>query len=375
MLDPRWLRKLFALGAVLAVLAAATFYLRSIVRNHRVFTDIPRKMAENVARSGTGFTYSQSEGGRTLFTIHAASFQQYKEPGRAEGGKAELHDVSITVYGRENNRADQIHGSDFIYDPESGDVTARGEVHIDLEADPTVNAAPNHDPAAESQNVIHVKTSGLTFNRKSGIAETGEAIEFRIPGASGSAVGAHYNSHESVLNLKSAVKVVTTQKQKATITAQSANIRKDPRQIVLQTGRVEQKDRTMSADKVVIGLREDSTVERVSGVGNVHAFRPGDKGFEIRAPQADLYLVGANQPRSAEISGGVQFERRGDSPAQGKAGKVLLSFDPKGQITKGRAEASVDVTQGTGPKAEQLKATAVDLFVKNGKTLDKAVTS
>jgi lipopolysaccharide export system protein LptA len=375
MLDPRQLRKLFALGAVLAILAAAGFYLRGIVRNHRVIKEVPRKIAENIARSGTGFTYSQSEGGRTLFTIHAASFQQYKEPGRTEGGKAELHDVSITVYGRENNRADQIHGADFLYDPESGDVTAKGEVHIDLEADVTVNAAPNQDPATESQNVIHVMTSGLTFNRKSGIAQTAERIEFRIPGASGSAIGAQYNSHESVLNLKSAVRLVTTEKQKATITAQSANIRKDPRQIVLQAGKLEQQDRTMSADKVVIALREDSTVERVSGIGSVRAVRPGDKGFEISAPQADLYLVGTNQPRSAEISGGVQFERRGDSPAQGKAGKVLLSFDPKGQISKGRAEQGVDVTQGTGPKSEQLKAAALDLFVKNGRTLDKAVTS
>jgi lipopolysaccharide export system protein LptA len=131
----------------------------------------------------------------------------------------------------------------------------------------------------------------------------------------------------------------------------------------------------MSAEKEVIALREDSTVERVSGVGNVHAVRPGSKGFEISAPQADLLLAGANQPQSAEISGGVNFERRGESPAQGRAGKVLLSFDRKGQITKCRAEDSVDVIQGSGPKAEQLKAAAVDLFVKEGKTLERAVTS
>jgi lipopolysaccharide export system protein LptA len=374
-LDPRSLRKLFALGAVLAVLVAAAFYLQSIVRNRRIITRVPAKIAENIARSGTGFTYSQSDGKRTLFTIHAASFQQYKEPGRAEGGKAELHDVSIIVYGREDNRSDQIYSSDFLYDPDSGDVTAKGEVHIDLEADATVNATPNHEPAAETRSTIHVKTSGLTFNRKSGIAETKEPIEFRIPGAGGSAIGAHYDSHASVLNLKSAVRIVTTEKQKATITAQSANIRKDPRQIVLQAGKVEQEDRTMSADKVVIALRDDSTVERVTGTGNVHALRPGPKGFEINAPQADLYLVGANQPSSATISGGVSFQRQGDSPAHGKVGKVLLSFDSKGQIAKARAEDSVDVTQGAGAKVEQLRAAAVDLFVHNGKVLEKAVTS
>ena len=374
-LDPRSLRKLFALGAVLAVLVAAGFYLRNIIKSSRALTRIPRGIPENIARSGTGFTYSQSEGGRTLFTIHAANFQQYKAKGRAEGGKAELHDVSIIVYGHEANRSDQIYGSDFIYDPETGDVTAHGEVRIDLEADATVNASGSQNTAPDNQNLIHVKTSGLTFNRKSGIATTQEKIEFRFPGVRGSAQGAHYDSHDSVLTLKSAVKIVTTEKQKATITGQRASISKDPRQIVLQGARVEQPERTMSADKVTVLLREDSSVESVSGVGNVHAVQPGPNGFEISAPRAELFLAGANQPRSAVISGGVAFERRGESPAQGKAGKILLTFGRGGEVVHAKAEEAVDVTQGTTGNSQELKAAAVDLFVQNGKRLGKAVTS
>lgn len=357
------------------MLVAAGFYLQSIIRSHTTLTRIPGKIPENIARSGTGFTYSQSEGGKTLFTIHAANFQQYKEPGRAEGGKAELHDVSIIVYGREDNRSDQIYGSDFVYDPDSGDVTANGEVHIDLAADATVSASSTQEPGTGNKNLIQVKTSGLTFNRKSGIAQTREKIEFRIPGASGSAVGAHYDSHDSVLTLKSAVKIVTTDKQKATITGQSANVRKDPRQIVLLGAKVEQPERAMSADKVTVMLRDDSSVERVSGTGNVHALQPGPKGFDIRAPQADLFLVRDNQPVSATIGGGVTFERRGESPAQGKAGKVVLTFGPGGQVTHAKAEDAVDVIQGAPGKSEELKAPAVDLFVKNGERLEKAVTS
>src|SRR5512146_2805220 len=257
-LDPRSLRRLFALGAALAVLVAAGFYLRNIIKSSRVLTRIPRSIPENIARSGTGFTYSQSEGGRTLFTIHAASFQQHKAKGRTEGGKADLHDVSIIVYGREANRSDQIYGSDFVYDPETGDVTANGEVRIDLQADATVNASGGQKTESTNQNLIHVKTSGLTFNRKSGIATTKERIDFHFPGVSGSAQGAHYDSHDSVLTLKSAVKIVTTEKQKATITGQRASISRDPRQIVLQGARVEQPEHTMSADKVTVLLREDS---------------------------------------------------------------------------------------------------------------------
>ena len=80
-------------------------------------------------KSATGFNLSKSEGGKTLFTIHAASVQQYKE-----GGRAALHDVSITVFGRNQDRSDQIYGADFAYDPVAKVVSAEGEVRIDLEA-------------------------------------------------------------------------------------------------------------------------------------------------------------------------------------------------------------------------------------------------
>ena len=141
-------------------------------------------------KSATGFNLSKSEGGKTLFTIHAASVQQFKE-----GGKAALHDVSIVVYGRNQDRSDQIYGADFAYDPVAKVVTAEGEVRIDLEANSAGAASPGQTPAPETRNLIHVKTSGLTFNENTGIAQTKAKIEFLVPEGNGSAVGATYDSH------------------------------------------------------------------------------------------------------------------------------------------------------------------------------------
>src|SRR6185312_8565448 len=190
--DPKRLRRLFAAGAILAALVAAFFYLRGILKSAPI-VQAPKSIPGNIEKSGKGFTFSQSEGGRTLFTIRAASFQEYKE-----GGKAELQDVSIIVYGREENHSDQIYGSRFSYDQKTGDVTAQGEVHIDLDVNSTAVSQPNGPPAQETRNVIHVKTSGLTFNRTTGVAHTDQKIEFRIPEADGSAVGAIYNSHKGL---------------------------------------------------------------------------------------------------------------------------------------------------------------------------------
>jgi len=368
-LDPKRLRRLFAAGAILAVLVAAFFYLRGILKNVPI-AKTPQNIPGNVEKSGKGFTFSQSEGGRTLFTIRAASFQEYKE-----GGKAELQDVSIIVYGREENHSDQIYGSQFSYDQKTGDVTAEGEVHIDLDVNSTAMSQPNQPSAQETRNVIQVKTSGLTFNRTTGIAHTEQKIEFRIPEADGSAVGAIYDSHKSLLTLKSAVRINSLEKQQSKLAAQSATISKDPHTIVLYSAHIEQPPRLMSSDKLSILLRDDNSVDRMVANGNVHASETGARAFEVAAPQGEVQMAAANQPRSGTLSGGVTFNTTGDSPAQGKGGKLLVSFGPKGMVNKARIEDAVELSQSSGAKSQQIKAAAIDLFLKGGKQLEKAVTS
>src|SRR5947209_9070834 len=97
-LDPKRLRRAFAGGAVLIVLIVAGIYLRGIWTTKVEVPKQTKPIPAGVQSSASGFTFSKSEGGRILFTIHAASVEQYKE-----GGRATLHDVSIIVYGREQD--------------------------------------------------------------------------------------------------------------------------------------------------------------------------------------------------------------------------------------------------------------------------------
>ena len=133
-----------------------------------------------------------------------------------------------------------------------------------------------------------MKTSALTFNENTGIAQTKAAIEFRVPEGNGSAVGATYDSHGGVLTLKSAVKITSTGQRKATITGQSAIITKNPSKIVLQSAKVEEPQRIISADKVTVFMSDDNNIERIVGSGNLHASSTGAKAFEISAPEGEL---------------------------------------------------------------------------------------
>ncbi|MGZ4899061.1 MAG: LptA/OstA family protein [Candidatus Angelobacter sp.] len=368
--DPKRLRKIFAGGAVFVLVVAVGFYLRGIFREQTVIHDTPRNIPSGVEKSATGFNLSKSEGGKTLFTIHAASVQQYKE-----GGRAALHDVSITVFGRNQDRSDQIYGSDFAYDPVEKVVTAEGEVRIDLEALSAAASSSGAPPAAETRNLIHVQTSALTFNENTGIAQTMAAIEFRVPEGNGSAVGATYDSHGGVLTLKSAVRITSTGQRKATITGRSATITKNPSKVVMQYAKVEEPQRVISADKVTVFMGDDNNIERIVGSGNLHAASTGAKAFEVAAPEGELEMAGANQARSGILSGGVTFASKGDSPAEGKAGKILLSFGAGNRLTKARAQDSVQLKQGPAGKSQELHAVALDLSIKSGRRLDRAVTS
>lgn len=179
------LRMLLGALAILLVVIVAGFYVYARLRVRNAVQRIPEKLGVNIQQSTEGFSLSKSEGGHTLFTVKASKAVQYKQ-----GGRAELRDVNIVIYGRQSNRFDQIYGADFEYDPKSGNISANGEVHIDLEASVAPGEHPDQAPPQEVKNQIHLQTSGLVFNQKTGVASTPQRIEFRLPQASGSAVGA-----------------------------------------------------------------------------------------------------------------------------------------------------------------------------------------
>ncbi len=113
---------------LMAVLGGFLIYARYRIRH---FTkDLPGRLGMNIQQTANGYTYSQSEKGHTIFTIHASKLVQFKG-----NGHAVLHDVGITLYGPPGtDREDRVYGSDFDYDQNNGIASAKGEVQIDLQA-------------------------------------------------------------------------------------------------------------------------------------------------------------------------------------------------------------------------------------------------
>src|SRR5579863_2179836 len=372
------LRRWFATAGIAVVLVVAATYFYARHRERNALQQVPEKMGLEIKQSATGFTVSKSEQGRTLFKIQASKAVQFKQ-----GGHAELHDVAITLYGRDSGRYDEIYGSDFDYDPQSGDITARGEVQIDLEANPGGTVTPDQAPPKELKNPIHLKTSGLVFNQKTGNAYTREKVEFRLPQASGSALGISYTANTNVLTLASEIRIVGAASEGPTLSATRGVITKNPHQVLLEHPVLETASRKGEADRATLFLRPDNTLDRVVADGNVWIRVEGAQPSGARAERLELLMAPHRDTlHTAVFSGNVAAETSGVQPIEAHAGRAVLDFAGKNLLTKVHWEENVKLVRhqsSSGPSSTaqdmELTAPIVDFVLARAGHLEKAETS
>src|SRR5580698_9822722 len=278
------LRRWFAAGAIAIMLAVAGVYFYARMRVQNALKQIPEKIGVEVQQTATGFTISKSEQGRTWFKVEASKAVQFKQ-----GGRARLHDVTITIYGRDSSRYDRISGADFDYDPQAGNVTGLGEVQIDLEANPEGTANPDQSAPSNHRNPIHLKTSGLVFNQKTGDASTKERVEFSLPQASGSAVGVRYLAGSGELTLESQVNILIG-KTGETLTAVRVMIVKTKHQIWLDHPLLTTAARRCQSDQATMFLRPDNRVSRILATGNVLIQTNADPMAKAHGDQLELLM-------------------------------------------------------------------------------------
>jgi len=384
------LRRWFAVAgvALCLVVLAVYFHARHSVQN--ALTQIPDKLGIQVQQSAQDFTISKSDQGRTLFKLQANKAVQYKA-----GGRAELHDVTITIYGRDSSRFDQVYGKNFEYDQRSGDVTSKGEVSIDLQANPQGATNPDQAAPKELKNPIHLKTTNLVFNQKTGDAWTASLVEFHVPQTSGSAVGARYSAQDNLLTLQSQVRMTVGEAAPLKMLAQQAVLGKNPRQIVLQHPQTESRQGRGQANEATLFLREDNTLDHAFAVGDVivdsvesrssknqrSSTTPnsGPTASHVTAQRLEVAMGVRNQIKNAVFSGDVHLKTEGLQPIESTAGRAALAFRGRNILTRVHADQQVKLMQhqGSAATAQDVAVTAptIDMFMANGNRLSRVETT
>jgi lipopolysaccharide export system protein LptA len=334
---------LVALSTVLTLgIVASLLYARWQVRH--VVRDLPAKLGIQIQQSTEGFTYSKTEQGRTVFTLHAAKALQYRTSGRAL-----LHDVRIQVFNQQDGQTDTITSSQFEYDPDRGTVQSQDEAQIDLHtpAPPAAGAQAAQQGAhgAQQERTIHVLTHGLVFNQKTGIATTDGLLEFHMAQGNGQAVGAVYDSKQGLLLLKADVVLHTqTQKGPAVIHAAQAVYEQHAGQIQMEGATYTTATEHASARRATVELRPDNSAKGLEAEQEVQYQE--SSGDSVSADTMVAALDDNSRPQTAHFHGNVHFQmQQQQDSTQGLAEDGQFYFNPQGRLRQGRLDRNVRVQQ------------------------------
>lgn len=321
--------------AVLAVFLAVDKWKAPFNRR-----DIPKRLGIDIQQEANSVTYTQAHGGHTIFKIHAARVVQLRNQ------QATLHDVVIELYGQNGTSVDRIRGNEFEYDQKTEVATAAGPVEITLmRPAPAAGAhAKSVRPsAAGKDNEIHVKTSGLVFNQRTGIASTDQQVNFSSLEGSGSAIGASYDSDSGLLILDRAVELTTRQgASPVEIRAQHAEFDRNAETGQLRGATAETRGEQVSAAQALLMFRDDGSVERLNASGGLTLATAA--GAHLAAPRGSMEFNQENQPRSAFFAGGVTMRSASDGrTVSGTAPAMTLAFNSTGELRHAHLERGVEM--------------------------------
>ncbi|HXS12609.1 MAG TPA: hypothetical protein VN734_07895 [Acidobacteriaceae bacterium] len=344
-------------GALLLVGVVVVLLGYGRYRAVQAWKQILARSGATITHETNGVTYSQAVGGKTIFTLHAKRAIPHGE------GRYTLEDGWLLLYGRDGKPADRISGAQFEYDEKQGVAHAAGEVDMDIEppegliAGPRARGPEGQDEAGPqgqseiaSPQAIHVRTSGLTYVKKLGVAATDQDVEIEYAGMHGHARGAEFDTGQSVVHLLADVRADGMLRGAAgnqvatpvTLTATKADLNRDQDVIDLTAPVVRTGGRTASAASAVLHLRKDGTLDVVEASGGVTLKQ------DTRTITAATLHAGMNersQMQHAELGGGVALlDTNAERPMHAIANTAKIACDEAGYPTSAVMDGAVALT-------------------------------
>ncbi len=325
-------------GALLLVGVLVVLVGYGRYRAVQAWKQIVQRSGATITHETNGVTYSQAVGGKTVFTLHA------KRAVPHGNGRYTLEDGMLLLYGKDGQPTDRISGANFDYDEKLGVAHAAGEVEMEIQPPEGLAgnkaAGMNNVPAAQ---VIHVRTSGLTYVKKLGVAATDQEVEIEYAGMHGWAKGAEFDTGEGVVHLLADVRVEGTLRgTQGTLTATKADLDRNQNVIDLTSPVARTGGRTGSAQSAVLHLRKDGSAERVEASGGVTLKQ------DTRTITAATLHAGMNersQMQRADLGGGVALlDTNAERPTHAIANTAKIVCDAAGYPTSVVMDGAVELT-------------------------------
>jgi lipopolysaccharide export system protein LptA len=181
----RWL----ILLAIVAILGGAGYYYRLDMKLARERTpQQPPVLPPDTNSTAVDYEYGQSTSGKTNYSVKAKSYRQIRDTPNYE-----LRGLELKLTEKDQQHYDLIKSARAEFNQSEGRMFSDGEVEITLDV-PIVGTPPHQ--------LTTVKSSGVTFDSKTGKASTDRAAEFTFENGDGKSTGAAYDPQTHELHLK-----------------------------------------------------------------------------------------------------------------------------------------------------------------------------
>ena len=361
------IRTLVLVAAVLLLATLGVFLVRAKLKNVLNRHDLPHRLDKDIVQEANGYTYVHAFGAHSQYRIHASKEVELK------CDFVELHDVQIDLYGADGNQIDKISGDTFELDQKTGKAMAQGPVEM-LLTRPSASTAAAMETAGKtkgrviaevgastgSAGQIDVKTSGVTFDRNSGLVTTAQRVDFSTDEGSGSATGASYDSQRGFLTLEQAVEM-TTQRgaDEVKIHAQHAELDRGAQTCMLMNTNAEYRGGQADAAAAKISFRADGSAERLDAKGGFTVATAN--GGHLAAPVAWMDFDEHNQPRQGHMEDGVTMD-------SAKEGHTVHATSPEAELKFGVGGElkSAHLERGVEMRSQETNKESVGPNVGNG---------
>src|SRR5258705_494723 len=269
-------------------------YVHRLWVAHREKQNAPAPLPQNEEKQFTALRFKKVEGKRTIFDLEASKSTDLRGQDISL-----LEDVKIKVVGKNGDRNDVIHTQSCRYAKTDGSIQCEGKVQFELQsAEDAARAAAN---SGGSPNIIHIDTTGVTFERATGRAQTVQPVKFSFPNGGGDGVGAVYQSEQGQLRLIGDVQNHSTKGES-----------------------------TLHADKLTAYLSPQGWTNRIVAEGKVQGTSPSGN---LQADTGEMEMwPGVNQAKLLTLRGNARVNGR----------------DPKSGMTRSLASNAVQLTFAGG---------------------------
>lgn len=192
---------LLAFAAILlSAVVAYTYKLRVQKDSTRPLAPAPeiKNGYEALANMGWHYEKDDPQTNKPVVKVTAKSFEATHDPSTFE-----LKDLALRLYNKDGSSYTYVNSGRALFNEGSGVLKSEGPVSIIMNV-PSATDAENKDAVAKR---VHVETSGVTYETKTGKARTDQPASFVFSAGDGQAVGAEYDPNTHTLHLKSQVRL------------------------------------------------------------------------------------------------------------------------------------------------------------------------